>query len=260
MISNFAIECLRAPGVRALPTFIVGAAIASAAVASGVPDDDGLAEAAKVIGSRKSRAAARAAYESVSLENRVPVTLMPLVGATKYVGPVSDAVGPSVATGLAVELGATAGFSVEIEGGFENSALSYRAIRADGALGGQVGHHFQRAQLGMNLKSYVARGFFNPYIGAGFHGVRYGNLSHGPEVEGGSAPFEQWVGAAQAVAGIELALSDDFSLGARASFTQPVANLPTVEMTAGRLAPGNEQLAFTRVGYLRFFGAAKIAL
>lgn len=210
-------------------------------------NDDGLAEAATVFGSRQSRAAWQSAYLSGhETRRRLSVSLQPLVGATRYSGVANDYVQSGLATGLAVELEATPTFSVEVEGGYERASVAYR----------NFGHEFQRAQLGMNLKTYVTRGFFNPYVGAGFHGVRYGNMTYGPDAADPS-PYDRWVGAAQATAGVELAFSDGFSLGARAAFTQPVANLPPMDF-GGRVA-GQEELALMRVGYLRFFGAAKIS-
>src|SRR5690606_25727243 len=134
--------------------------------------------------------------------------LMPLVGTTRYVGPLNDCVTPGLGLGLAVELPVLERFSLELEGGFERASVLNRGFL----------YEFERAQLGLNLKSYVTRGFFNPYVGAGFHGVRYGGI----------LPDEHLLGAAQAMAGVELALSPSLSLGARVAFTLPVVNLPDV--------------------------------
>jgi hypothetical protein len=219
-------------------------------------EDDGLSEAAKVFGSRESRAQWRAA--ALEAQETLPLSLMPLVGGTRYVGPAVDAVTSEWTMGLILELPVNVGFSVEIEGGYENAFVAYRSQRDDGTLTDEFSHRFQRMQLGLGLKSYVARGVLNPYIGAGFHGVRYGGLLRGPLSPEGA--YEQWVGAVQAVAGLEIALSESISFGARAAFTQAVASLPVVELRRGRIVPGSEELALTRNGFLRFLGAVKVAL
>lgn len=219
-------------------------------------EDDGLSEVAKVFGSRESRARWQAA--ALEAQQTLPLALMPLVGGTRYVGPAVDVVTSKGTMGLILELPVHVGFSVEIEGGYENAFVAYRSQRDDGTLTDAFSHRFQRMQLGLGLKRYLARGVLHPYLGAGFHGVRYGGLLRGPLSS--EEDYEQWVGAMQAVAGLEIALSESIRIGARAAFTQAVASLPVVELRRGRIAPGSEELALTRTGFLRFLGAVKIAL
>ncbi len=186
------------------------------------------------------------ASESVHPEHRL--ALIPMMGVSGWTGRWNQHVTNSLAYGLILEAPISRNFSLEIEGSYAQYNISYSSF----------GHNFDLYGLGGNGKIYLARGTFSPFIGAGLMGLYFDNMSRGP-----SYPYQgynHWLGSLQLMAGGDIALSRDISLGLRGAYVRPLFNQPATFTSGYYTNAGFEESAAINSAFFRLMGAVRIAL
>ncbi len=202
----------------------------------------GNADVAAVIGTRER------VYDRYSR-----VSLTPMIGGTWYATDWNDHIGNNYTFGLLLEVPINPNLAFEVQGGYARYNISY------GYAAGYppYNHYFNQYVLGGNLKAYLTRTQFRPYIGGGIEGICYENMSRGPSMP---VMYSQCIGAANLFGGAEIVLSDDIALGGRAAWLIPVFNRPYTVSNSYMSAPGFEEAGAINTSFYQLMATLRIAL
>lgn len=199
-----------------------------------------LKEAAAILSNKKEEAPTRTA------------SIQPMIGLTSYTGSWQNLVTSRGNVGLILDLPVSSVVSVELETGLGQYQTKYTSR------GAAVSHKFNQGLVGMNGKIYLGQSFIRPYLIAGFSGLYYDTMYRDARVA--STKYDQWVGAAQAGVGGELALSTNFGVGLRASYFLPTVNRPSVKTNQGSALEGYEDAALMDNGFYRAMAFIRLGL
>lgn len=218
---------------------INSAPAATPAVSSREEKLEELKDAASVLGAKaeKSEPAVKVA------------SIQPMAGITVYTSDKLNVKNQST-FGLLLDLPVTSILSLEIEGTYGRYTTKYSIGLSP------VSHQFSQISAGMNAKIYLSQSLIRPYLIAGFSGVYYDNMYR--DARASSTKYTQWIGAAQAGAGAEIAIATNIGIGARATYMLPVANRQTVRMNGNQFAEGYEDAGLMDSGYARFLGFVRV--
>lgn len=211
--------------------------VASSSIAYGSAE----ADAATVLGTKHRHSDA---YSRVSI--------MPMVGGSFYSGRWNDHIGNAYTFGLIVEAPLNPYLSFEAEGEYAQYNISYSYNPAY-----LYNHDFQQYQIGGNLKGYLTRGTFRPYLGGGLAGIYFNNMTHGPYFP---APYSTWVGFGQLMGGADIVVSEDISIGGRAAWLIPMFNRPGTVDNGVYSAPYYEEAGAINTTFYRLMATLKVAL
>lgn len=167
--------------------------------------------------------------------------------------------------GLGVEIPVSPYLGFEIEGGYNKYRVAYTVTGTGGPVAGaKVHNEFDLFLLGGNGKIYLSKTKLRPYIGAGLTAMLYDNM-YGALASGGMGQYSTLIGSANLMFGLDLAVSDSLSFGARASYLVPVINRPfsaiAWDPVAGvTAAPGVEEAALIQQNLWRIMGTMTVHL
>lgn len=185
--------------------------------------------------------------EAKQSTNTVGISLTPMVGGTIYQGRWNGHIRNNYTLGVAVELSIIPHLSIEAEVGQGRYYISYS----------NYGHNFTQYTYGGSAKVYLTKGLVQTYLGGGVLGVTYQNMTYGID---SMTTYDRTVGAGQAIAGAEVALSNQVALGARGSYIVPMFNRPQVLSSGGYASRGYEEPAAMDTAMIRLMGTLKISL
>lgn len=168
------------------------------------------------------------------------VALIPMAGGTGFAGNLGPASWGAYSLGLALEIPFDPVASFEIEGSYGRADIK------------RIGHAFELESkaIGSNLKLYLNRhSLFRTYVGAGFGGIHYDQISARSFVS-------EWVGAGQFIAGSDLTIVHGLALGIRGSYSIPMFYAPASELDA---AVGRDAAA-VKASFYKLLGTMRIEL
>ncbi len=151
-------------------------------------------------------------HEPIATYSRAAIT--PMIGITNYAGAWGSHIQNRISVGLGLELALTRLLSIEIEGGYGRFNIGYNYYN----------HNFNLYNVGGNAKLYLTRWVIQPWIGFGVSGFYYENMTHGP-----SSPYStysQWIGTIEPLAGLDVEVSRDLTVGVRGAYYFPSFNKP----------------------------------
>ena len=178
--------------------------------------------------------------------------LTPMVGGSLYSNYWNSVnVTNSFSLGLGLEIPVSYLTSVEAEGDYSRNWISYYTY----ATGSNVSHHFGQASLGGNLKFYLTKQVFRPYVGAGLMALNYHHMYSSAY----NYYYDQWVGAGQLIAGADIAVSDKITIGARGAWIVPMFN--RADAGYGNLTQGGyEEASVINNSFYKILGTISFAL
>lgn len=187
-------------------------------------------------------AAAPAVVSAVASEvlTSRPLSLTPVAGVTGYQGAWYNHISNRGTVGLILDIPLISILSLEAEGQYGRFNLSYS----------NYSHYFSQYTGGANAKLTLGQGLLQPYVGAGMMAVYY----EGMTADTYSNVSNRVIGAAQAVAGIDLKLFGGIAVGARGEMLHPMTNLPQV---MGGL--GSQDAAAMRANFYRVLGTVRVS-
>lgn len=185
--------------------------------------------------------------KAASSENTQRIAIIPMVGASSFNGSWYSHVQNAYSLGIAIELPVSNNFSFEVETGYAKYNVSYAYFS----------HDFNQFSAGLNGKYYFSRSALQPYIGAGMTAIDYDNMSYGPMSKYQS--YSRWIGAAEALAGVDVSLSQSVAIGARGEWLLPVINRPNVANNGRNAMPYSEEASLINNTQLKFMGTARVA-
>lgn len=194
------------------------------------------AEAATVLGARHH-----------NFDPYYRVSLIPMVGGSVYSGQWGNHIGNAYTFGLITDVPLTPYLNLEILGSYGQYNISYAFY----------GHNFQQYEIGGDLKVYLTRGLFRPYLGGGVSGIHFANMTTGPLTR---IPYNQWVGFGQIMGGADIEVSEGIAIGGRAQWYLPMFNRPYTVDNGFLSAPGFEEAAAINTSFYRFMATLKVAL
>ena len=173
--------------------------------------------------------------------------LIPMVGTTAFVGRWNDHIKNNYTFGLIVEKPLSERLSIEVEGSYGKSYITYSNFL----------HSFNQFTVAGNGKYYLGTGMLQPYVGAGIVGTYFQNMTGGP-----LAPYNynHWLGSGQLIAGGDVVVTKDVSVGVRGAYVRPLFNKPGTLHNGVFSAPGFEESAAINSSYVKLMGAVKVAL
>lgn len=174
--------------------------------------------------------------------------LIPMAGASGWLGNWNRHITNPYSVGLVLEAPITRNFSLEVEGSYARYGISYSLYA----------HNFDLYGIGGNGKIYLTRGVFNPYVGGGIMGLYFDGMSRGPSLPYQS--YNHWLGSGQLMAGGDIALSRDVSIGMRGAYVRPLFNQPATYHNGFSPNPGYEETAAINSAFFRVMGAVRVAL
>lgn len=186
------------------------------------------------------------AYEKSDPQMRA--SLIPMVGTAGWIGAWNYHVTNRYTLGMILEAPVSRNFSLEVEGSYGDHGITYSSYS----------HNFNLFGLGANGKLYLVRGVFNPYIGAGMMGLMFNGMTRGPNFP--YQTYDHWLGSGQLMAGGDIALSRDISIGVRGAFIRPLINRPTTYHNGVVSFPGFEEAAAISTSFYRLMAAVRVAL
>ncbi len=176
------------------------------------------------------------------------MSLMPMIGVTNWVGRWNNHITNDATFGLVLEAPISRNFSLEAETSYARYGITYSYFA----------HNFDLYGIGGNGKFYLTRGTFNPYIGGGIMGLYYSGMSAGPNNP--YAVYDHWLGSGQLMAGGDIALSREISIGVRGAYVRPLFNQPATYHNGVVAFPGYEETSAINSAFFRLMGAVRIAL
>jgi len=179
--------------------------------------------------------------------NTVGLALIPMGGGTLYQGRWNGHIRNNYTLAVALELSIIPLLSLEAEVGQGRNYISYS----------NYGHNFTQYTYGGSAKFYLTRGLVQTYLGGGVLGITYQNMTYGID---SMTSYDRTIGAGQAIAGAEIALSPNVALGARGSYIVPLFNRPQVMSNGGYAYPGYEESSAMDTAMYRLMGTLKISL
>jgi len=148
------------------------------------------------------------------------IAFYPLIGAAVYSTRWwRNQVANAYTAGLGLEIPVNQSLSLGLEGSYGDYEMAYRTDYTPNGFR----HGFAVYTAGLHGKVYLLNGFFRPYLGGGMDALYFEGLTMGPPA---TIRYDRWVGAATAMAGADIALSQSLSLGARCTYTKPFLNTP----------------------------------
>jgi len=193
-------------------------------------------------------AAAPAVVSAVASEavSSRPVSITPVAGVTAFQGSWYNHVSNRGTVGLILDIPLISILSLEVEGQYGRFNLSYS----------NYGHNFNQYTGGANGKVTLSQGILQPYLGAGMMAVYYEGMNTGNTYmnNNGGGSTSRVVGAAQAMAGLDLKLLGGIALGARGEILHPMSNLP--QMSGGL---GAQDAGAMRSNFYRILGTVKVS-
>lgn len=181
-----------------------------------------------------------------SSPSSLSASIIPTIGGTAYTGDWYDHVRNSYTFGLILDVPASDRLSIEVEGTYGQSHATYS----------NYGHDFNQYSIGGNGKYFLSRNVLQPYIGAGMTALFYENMSFGPTFP--NARYSQWMGAAQAIAGLDVEVSRNTAVGVRGQWVVPIVNRPGVIDNGTFAYPRYEDASLMNNTFFRFMGTARL--
>lgn len=191
--------------------------------------------------------ASTAEVKQSSSTNTVGISLIPMGGGTIYQGQWSGHIRNNYTLAVALELSIIPLLSLEAEVGQGRYYISYS----------DYGHSFTQYTYGGSAKFYLTRGLVQTYLGGGILGISYQNMTYGVN---SMTTYDQTVGAGQAIAGAEIALSNNVAIGGRGSYIVPLFNRPQVLSGGGYAYPAYEDSSAMDTAMFRLMGTLRISL
>lgn len=181
------------------------------------------------------------------------LSLTPMVGGSWYATNWNDHIGNNYTFGLALEIPMNPYLAFEIESGYAKYNISY------GYAPGYppYTHFFNQYLIGGNLKAYLTRTDFRPFVGGGIMGVCYEGMSRGPSMP---VAYSQCIGSAQLLAGAEYVASDSVAIGIRGAYLIPMFNRPYTMSNAYTSAPGFEEAGAINTSFYKLMATLRVAL
>jgi hypothetical protein len=189
--------------------------------------------------------------------------ITPMVGGAIYAGDWGRNTRNQIGLGLALELPVSSFFAFELEAGYNTYKVAYTP--SNGVTGGNgQWFDYRTFLIGGNGKIYLTHTKLRPFVGAGLMGMMYDNM-YGVTSNGNLGYYNTIIGSANLMFGLDLAVSETVSFGARASYLIPVINKPFTANTVDRMAgltssPGFEQAALINNNLWRIMGTMTIRM
>jgi hypothetical protein len=182
-----------------------------------------------------------------SQTRNVGIALIPMAGGTMYQGRWNNHIRNNYTLGAALELSIIPLLSLEAEVAQGRYYISYLGY----------GHNFTQYTYGGSAKFYLTRGVVQTYLGGGVLGLTYQNMTYGIN---SNSTFDRTVGAGQFLAGAEIALSNQVSLGVRGSYIAPLFNRVNAMNNGNYAYPSFEEYSAMDTAMYRLMGSLKISL
>jgi hypothetical protein len=231
------------------------------------------ASSRKVVYNDGAALASRPAAQDMGMEARYSVrperseksfgiTLMS--GGAIYNGPWANNTRNQIGLGVALEFPVSSMLAFELEGGYNDYKVAYKH-GLPGSPDPEFRHDYKTYLLGGNGKIYLTRTKLRPFVGAGLMAMMYENM-YGLTATGTPGFFNTVIGVANLNFGLDMAVSDSISFGARASYLIPVINKPfsepMINAQSGGLEAsyGVEEAALIRENVWRIMGTMTIRL
>lgn len=183
----------------------------------------------------------------VGSSGAIGISLIPMAGGTMYQGSWNSHIRNNYTFGVALELSIIPALALEVEAAQGRYYISYS----------NYGHNFTQYTYGGSAKFYLTKGLVQTYLGAGVLGITYQNMTYGIN---SLSTYDRSIGAGQALAGAEIALSHQVSIGVRASYIAPLFNRVSVMSNGGYAVPSYEEYSAMDTAMYRLMGAVKITL
>jgi len=181
---------------------------------------------------------------AVASQSASGIAIIPMIGGTGYSGRWNDHISNTYSLGLALEVAMSSVVALEAEGSFGKHSISYSSLR----------HDFQQYGVGGNIKLYpVKSALISPYLGLGLMGIYYEDMMRYP------FRYNRWVGAPQALAGVDVNVNEGLALGVRGSYLVPLLNRPATADNGIFSYPGYEEAAAIDSSFVRVMGTAKVS-
>lgn len=172
--------------------------------------------------------------------------ITPMVGVSDYYGNWGSHIDNDYTLGLGLEVALNPFLGIEIEGGYGRYNIAYQSYR----------HNFNLYQVGGNGKFYFSRSVLQPWIGFGVTGLYYENMSRGPSFPYSS--YNQWVGAIQPMAGVDVEIVKGLAIGARGAYVIPTFNKPTTYDNGYTAYPYYEESAAMNTSFYKIMADVKL--
>lgn len=250
----------------------------SAPQAVAVPDAESVqttvkASSRKVVYNDGAALASRPAAQDMAMEAKYSVStersekslgITPMIGGAVYNGAWANNTRNQIGLGLALEFPVSSFLAFELEGGYNDYKVAYKH-GLPGSSDPEFRHDFKTYMLGGNGKIYLTRTKLRPFVGAGLMAMMYDNM-YGLTSNGTPGYFSTIIGVANLNFGLDMAVSDALSFGARASYLIPVINKPFTNATYNNqnglveASYGVEEAALINQNVWRIMGTMTIRL
>lgn len=170
-----------------------------------------------------------------------PMSITPVAGVTAFQGAWYNHIANRGTVGLILDIPIVSILSLEAEAQYGKFNISYS----------NYGHNFNQYTGGANAKLTLGSGLFQPYLGAGMMALYYEGMSG----NGYSYNGNRVIGAAQAIAGLDLNLLGGIAVGARGELLSPVTNLAQVNGGAA----GAQDAAAMNSNFYRILGTVRVS-
>lgn len=197
-----------------------------------------------------------------SSESGSSITLTPSVGTAVYINGWDRIINNRYGLGISLSLPLSRWISIEAELGYGQYVISYDSLQdIQGGYQGQmvVSHTFDQFLTGATGKAYLSQGTLRPYLGVGIVGVHY--LGMVKRLQNNTlAAFDKSIGSGELLAGVDVRLSDRWSLGVRGAYYVPLFDVPTSKHNGVTSAPGWEEVNAINTPFARMLGTLSMSL
>lgn len=182
--------------------------------------------------------------------------ITPMVGLANYYGAWGEHVSNTYSLGLGLEVAMNSLISFEVEGGYSKYNVGYSYYRPYSNQYHFYKHDFNQYNIGANTKLYISRSFIQPWIGVGAMGLYYENMTR--DAANPYYSTNQWVGAIQPLAGVDVEVVKGFAVGMRGSYIIPLINKPQTADNGVVSAPYFEEASLMNTSFYKVMLDAKV--
>ncbi len=177
--------------------------------------------------------------------------IQPMVGGSGYFTSWRNNISNRYTLGIILDVMLSHSLALEGEAGYSKYDIAYTTLTYPSYI---TRHPFDQYQIGGNLKYYLSRSAVQPYIGGGLMALHYRGMQRG------WTSYDETLGAAQAIAGLDVPISDDVSIGGRFAWVVPAFSRPQTVSNQIYSAPGFEEAGAMNTQLWRVMGSVKVSL
>ncbi len=182
--------------------------------------------------------------------------ITPMVGMSNYYGAWGNHVSNSYSLGLGLEVALNSLISIEVEGGYSKYNVGYSYFRQYSNQYHFYKHDFNQYNIGANAKLYLSRSFIQPWIGVGSMALYYENMTR--DAANSYYSYNQWVGAIQPIAGLDVEVTKGIAVGMRGAYIIPMFNKPQTADYGNVSAPYFEEASLMNTSFYKVMADVKV--